>query len=99
MIDTETNQTAIRDLCLRLGVKRLDIFGSGTRNDYGPESDVDVLVRFDRKPGRLFSRYFELKDNLEIIFGRAVDLVIEDAIKNPYFRQAVEESKKNVYSA
>lgn len=99
MFDIADNGIEIAALCRKLGVVRLDIFGSAGQGDLGPESDVDVLVRFDRTRGGLFARYFDLKEGLEVLFRRPVDLVVEEAIKNPYFRQAVERTRKNVFAA
>ena len=99
MIDIEKIRPEISDLCKRLRVKRLDIFGSATSDDFRPDSDVDVLVQFERDTGRLFDRYFELKETLEKTLRRTVDLVIEDAVTNPYFRVEIERSRRNVYAA
>ena len=99
MLNVEISRTEIDELCRCLGVRRLDIFGSAATAELRPGSDVDVLVRFDREQGHLFNRYFELKERLEEMFGRPVDLVVEDALKNPYFIQAVERTRENVYAA
>ena len=99
MIDIEKIRPEISDLCKRLRVKRLDIFGSATSDDFRPDSDVDILVQFERDTGRLFDRYFELKETLEKTLRRTVDLVIEDAVTNPYFRVEIERSRRNVYAA
>jgi len=99
MLDIADNKAEVAALCRRLGVVRLDVFGSAARDELAPGSDVDVLVRFDRTRGNLFARFFELKEGLEELLGRPVDLVVEDAIRNPYFRQAVEQSRKNVFAA
>lgn len=98
MLDIERIRPKISNLCRNLKVKRLDIFGSAAGDDFRPESDVDVLVQFERDSGRLFDRYFELKERLEEILGRTVDVVVEDAITNPYLKQEVERSRKNVYA-
>lgn len=87
----------IAAVCRELGVERLDVFGSATRPDFGPKSDLDVVVRFDRRPGQMFRRYFDLKERLERIFNRPVDIVLEDSIRNPYFREAIERSRVSVY--
>jgi len=97
MLDIEDLKPDISKLCKSLRVKKLDMFGSALRDDFCPKSDVDVLVQFDRTGSRLFYRYFELKERLEEILGRSVDVVVEDAIKNPYFKMEVERSKRNVY--
>ena len=99
MVDPGQNQSEIESVCRRLGVTRLDIFGSAATGRAKPESDVDVLARFDRSRGNLFARYFELKEELERIFGRPVDVVVEDAVRNPYFKQALEQTRRNVFAA
>jgi predicted nucleotidyltransferase len=99
MININQLKPAICQLCRHLGVKRLDIFGSATTDNFTADSDVDVLVQFDRDPGGLFNRYFDLKEGLEQIFGRPVDVVIEESLKNPYFKLAIEQMRKNIYAA
>ncbi len=99
MLDIETIRPEIGDLCRKLKIKRLDIFGSATSDDFRPDSDVDILVQFERDNGGLFDRYFELKERLEEILGRPVDVVVEDAITNPYFKSEVERTRRNVYAA
>ncbi len=99
MNDLNAIKTDISDLCIRLGVMRLDLFGSVGRGEASPDSDVDVLVQFDRNAGHLFDRYFELKESLESLFEAPVDLVIEDSLRNPYLKEAIEQSRVNVYAA
>jgi predicted nucleotidyltransferase len=89
---------SIAQLCQELNVARLDIFGSAVTSRFAYDSDVDVLASFvDHK--HTFDRYFSLKERLEQLLDRQVDLVIEDAIRNPYFREAIEENRVNVYTA
>ncbi len=99
MIKINELKPAICELCRHLRVKRLDIFGSATADKFTAESDVDVLVQFDREPGDLFNRYFELKEGLEEIFDREVDVVVEESLKNPYFKLSIERTRKNIYAA
>lgn len=99
MLDREALRPAVAALCRRLGVRRLDLFGSALTADFRPDSDVDVLVEFDRSGGDLFNRYFELKEQLEKLVSRPVDLVMADAIKNPYFKAAVEAQREQLYAA
>jgi len=93
------NREAIAKICADLGVELLDVFGSATRDDFAPDSDIDVVVRFDRARGRMFARYFDLKERLEQIFQRPVDIVLEDSIRNPYFREAIERNRVHVYES
>ncbi len=99
LMDISEHKELIAAVCRELGVERLDVFGSATTPDFGPKSDIDVVVRLDRGRGQMFRRYFDLKERLERIFNRSVDVVLEDSIKNPYFREAIECSRVSVYGA
>lgn len=79
----------LRQLAERFGLERISLFGSAVRNDFRPDSDVDVLVRY--RPGRrrdLFAE-IELEDELETLFDRDVDLVVESAL-HEHLRPRVE---------
>ncbi|GAA0238083.1 nucleotidyltransferase domain-containing protein [Saccharothrix mutabilis subsp. mutabilis] len=95
------NLREVEDLCRRLGVRRLDVFGSAVGESFDPESsDVDILVEFDTRPGfDHFGSYFSLKEGLEQVFGRPVDLVNSSSIRNPYFREQVMETRETLYAA
>jgi uncharacterized protein len=71
-----------------LGVASLKLFGSAARNQAGPLSDVDFLVRFQNRPN--YDRYMDLKFHLENILGVKVDLVTEDALR-PEMRPSIEK--------
>ena len=64
----------------KYGVKRIELFGSYVRNEQKPESDIDLLVRFERSK-KTFDNYMDLKFFLEDLFNHKVDLVIIEAIK------------------
>src|ERR1700738_236047 len=90
----------LRALCRRFHVRRLDLFGSAARGDFDPErSDVDFLVEFDREhPEALaFETYFGLKEALEALLDRPVDLVEPGAVCNPYLKASIEGSREPVF--
>ncbi len=89
----------LENLCDVYGVNQLELFGSASRSDFDPEdSDLDFLVEFSNTHALGASdRYFGLKEDLERLFQRPVDLVEVQAIKNPYFRQAIEQDKVLLY--
>ena len=97
----EERREAVEDLCTRFRVRRLDLFGSAATERYRPdESDLDFLVEFQPLPvGGYADCYFGLHEALELLFGRRVDLVVASAIKNPYFRQSVEQTRAPLYAA
>lgn len=88
-------------LCQRFGVTRLDVFGSAARGDFDEaSSDVDFLVELD-PPAAMsrFDAYFGLKEALEELLGRPVDLVVPAALANPYVAEAVERTREPLYAA
>ena len=91
----------LRALCQRFHVRRLDLFGSAARGDFDPEhSDIDFLVEFERDTVlHPFDTYFGLKEGLEALFGRPVDLVEPGALRNPYLKASIEGSRKPVFEA
>jgi predicted nucleotidyltransferase len=89
----------VANLCRRYDVEELHLFGSATSAaNIAEVGDLDFLVRFkDAPPARYASNYFGLAEGLAAMFDRRVDLVEHDAIRNPYFRTAVEEQKEPLY--
>ncbi len=101
MGELQDSMAQIRALCHEFHVRRLEVFGSAARGDSEPDSsDVDLLVEFlPLQPGEYADAYFGLLDALEGLLGRAPDLVMESAITNPYFRQAIDQDRKLLYAA
>jgi predicted nucleotidyltransferase len=98
MIDIEKVKPEIRKICRRLPVKRLGLFGSALSRKFSQDSDVDVLVVFDSgKDIDLFDKYFELKERLEEIFKREVDLVIDREFRNPVLRESISRTRTVIY--
>lgn len=96
----ESRRGEIAALCREPGVRRLDLFGSALGDAFDVDhSDVDVLADFDVAAGGLFSTYFRLKEGLERILGRPVDVVTARSIRNPYFRAEVLTVRELLYAA
>jgi predicted nucleotidyltransferase len=98
----ENNYEAIKDLCVKFRVRRLELFGSAIDDEnFDPEeSDLDFLVEFQPlKQGEYADAYFGLFEALETLFNRHVDLVMVRAIKNPYFLEAINKGRKVLYAA
>ena len=91
----------LREICRRRLVERLSLFGSATGSFFNPESsDLDFLVQFHPlSPSQHADSYFGLQEDLESLFGRTVDLVEPEPLRNPYFRQSVEQSQELIYAA
>ena len=92
------NIDTIKALCDKYHVKTLFAFGSVTRDELKPTSDIDLVVDIDSNDPLSYSDdYFGLKFQLEQLLKRHVDLLEQRAIKNQYLRQNIENSKVLVY--
>jgi predicted nucleotidyltransferase len=92
-------QAELMNVCRRFGVRRLALFGSAARlTDFDSErSDVDFLVAFDPAASPSLAEYLALRDALAAVVGRAVDLVVEGSVRNPFIRAGIERSAETVY--
>jgi predicted nucleotidyltransferase len=90
-------QEQIAALCRRRHIRRLALFGSVLREDFGPGSDIDVLVEFEsgHTPGLAF---FAIQEELSTLLGRKVDLNTPRFL-SPYFRDTVLQEAEEVYAA
>ena len=91
-------QSKLSTLCQQHHVKTLFAFGSVTTEKFSNDSDVDLIVEFNDIPVEDYAdNYFDFKFLLQDVFNRPVDLLEEQAIKNPYFRQSINHSKQMIY--
>ncbi len=92
---------ALRDLCIKHRVERLDLFGSATGDDFDPKtSDFDFLVEFEPMlPIEHADSFFGLLADLERLFGRRIDLLEREPIANPYLWKSIEQSRQILYEA
>lgn len=87
-------------VCRRHHVRKLELFGSAARGQAVTGSDYDFLVEFaPLPPGGYADAYFGLLEDLQELLASPVELVVERAIRNPYFRQAVQAQREPVYAA
>jgi hypothetical protein len=93
---------AVRELCRRFGVARLEVFGSVARAvDFDPDhSDADFLVEFG-PPADLapLGQFFGLADALRLVLDRPVDLIEAGAVRNPYLLAEINRARELVYAA
>ena len=97
----EQNKDTLIELCKKYHVAELDVFGSAATGDFNElTSDIDFLVEFDStvKSNR-FDTFFALLEELKKLFGRPVDLVEPGGLRNPYFIESVNQTRKKIYVA
>ncbi len=88
----------IKRLCSRHKVRRLYVFGSVLTGNYNESSDVDFIVEFEQIDiAEYADNYYDFKFSLEDILHKPIDLLEEKAIKNPYFRQVMNNKRQLIY--
>ncbi|MBZ9628856.1 nucleotidyltransferase domain-containing protein [Psychroflexus sp. CAK1W] len=88
----------LKNLCDQYHVEKMYLFGSALTPDFNTKSDIDFLVKF--KPIDLadyFDNYIGFKENLKRLFGREIDLIEEQTLKNPILINSINENKELVY--
>ncbi|MDE5786153.1 MAG: nucleotidyltransferase domain-containing protein [Duncaniella sp.] len=96
----ELNLQKIFDLCRKHRVRTLSVFGSILTEKFNSDSDVDMLVDFDPVDHETFDyvdNYFGLRDALEVLFSRKVDLVEEKGLRNRYLIANINRTKRLIY--
>lgn len=92
------NIIALIELCKRYRVKELFLFGSVLTDKFNSKSDIDLLVQFENIDlQEYFDNYMDFKESLENLLGRSVDLIENQAIRNPVFRRIIDREKRLVY--
>ena len=98
MREITRNISQIKKLCDLYGVRTLFAFGSITTNKYQPNSDIDLVVYIDSSDPIIYSdNYFSLKFQLEQLLNRKIDLLEDKAIRNPYLKKQIDQTKVLIY--
>lgn len=97
----QAQRSELESLCCKHPVRRLEVFGSAADGTFDPaRSDIDFLVEYEElQPGEHYEAYFGLWEDLEALFGRKIDLIDPETIRNPFVLRRVNESRKLVYDA
>lgn len=95
----ESNRKELNALFTQHRVDKAYLFGSVASNQFNEESDIDLLIDFSEsvEPLERGELWWSLFDELRNLFKRRVDLVISSSLKNPYFIQEVNETKRLIY--
>lgn len=95
----ELPTASLNAFCAKWRVRQLSLFGSVLREDFVPESDVDVLVSFaDSAPWSLWD-LSKMRDELSALVGRPVDLVEREGLRNPFRRHTILATRKVIYDS
>lgn len=89
----------IAEFCRKWKIRRFSLFRSVLREDFGPDSDVDVLVSFQPDSTWDLLDMVDMRDELMGLFGREVDLVEEEGLRNPFRRSHILSTRQMLYAA
>lgn len=89
----------IKDFCLKWQISEMALFGSVLSDNFRDDSDVDVLVSFNSNAKWGLFDFVDMIDELGAIFGRKIDLVEKDSLRNPFRRQTILSSNEVIYAA
>jgi uncharacterized protein len=85
--------------CRKWKIRELSLFGSVLRDDFRPDSDVDVLVSFEPDAPWSYWEFSQMQDELQVLFGRPIDLIEREALKNPFRRHEILTTRRVLYAA
>lgn len=98
--EIEQRKIDLQVLCRQFGVRRLDLFGSAATESDLAARDLDFLVDLGELPPTEYAEaYFGLLEALEQMFSRPVDLVTAASLRNPFFKQRLEQTRSLLYAA
>jgi len=95
----EIDQAAIEAFCKKWKVTEFSLFGSVLREDFSADSDIDVLLDFDGPTGLSLFEWIEMKDELEALFGRPIDMLAKEGLRNPFRRESILNRREVMYAA
>uniref|UniRef100_E6PR83 DNA polymerase, beta domain protein region n=1 Tax=mine drainage metagenome TaxID=410659 RepID=E6PR83_9ZZZZ len=90
---------ALSAVCRQYGVRKLSVFGSAVREDFRPDSDVDVRVEFSLASAPGLLHFAVMKAELEQVFGHEADIATPEILRNPYRRAAITKDLVSLYVA
>lgn len=88
----------IAQFCQKCGLSEFSLFGSIVRDDFGPDSDVDVLIRLDPNKPHGGWDWVDMIEELQAMFGRKVDLTSPKILDNPFFQQTILRDLRVIYA-
>lgn len=94
----DKNREELKSLCAMYNVEKMYLFGSALNTNFNQQSDIDLLVKFKSiELSTYFDNYMDFKEKLQQLFGREVDLLEEQTLKNPILINSINKSKELIY--
>jgi len=99
LLQSIIDKKSVEAIARKWKIKELAVFGSVLGDNFNEESDVDILIQFEPETRYSLFDLVDLKDELEGIFGRTVDLVEKSGIRNPFRRKEILQTARIIYAA
>ncbi len=93
------DREVIKLFCEKWKIREFYLFGSVLREDFGPESDIDVLIKIFPEAEWSLWDIVEMREELQRLFGRKVDLLEAEGIRNPFRRYEIAQTRRLIYAA
>ncbi|MBN1508466.1 MAG: nucleotidyltransferase domain-containing protein [Sedimentisphaerales bacterium] len=97
--NVQLGRSVLAEFCRKWRIRELSIFGSVLRDDFNANSDLDFLVSFEPGTSLDIDRLLDMKEELEARFGRPVDLVEKEAMRNPWRKHEILKTRQVIYAA
>lgn len=98
-VQLKVSPAQIAEFCQRWKITEFALFGSVLRDDFRPNSDIDILVTFAPDPGWSLFDWVDMRDELKALFGREVDVADKQGLKNPYRRHEILKTCQVIYAS
>jgi uncharacterized protein len=98
-MNIDLNRERIEAFCRKWKIREFTLFGSVLRNDFRPDSDVDVMIVFESGVRPQIDDWLDMEDELTAIFGRRVDLVEKSRVINPFIQHQILRNHQVLYAA
>ena len=95
----QLDRSELAAFCRKWRIRELSIFGSALRDDFGPGSDLDFLVSFEPEAPLDIDWLLDMKEEMETRFGRPVDIVEKEALRNPWRKFEILRTREVIYAA
>jgi len=93
------DEKVLAKLARQYKIHELGIFGSVLREDFSDESDIDIIVEFEQDTEYSLFDIMKIKEEFEMLFGKEIDLIEKNGLRNPYRRESILNSMKVIYAA
>ncbi len=94
----EIAEDALTSFCMKWKVRELSLFGSILRDDFGPESDIDVLITFEPEAPWSLWDLMDMQKELQNLTGRPIDLIEKEGLRNPFRKSEILSTNRVIYT-